>query len=111
MLLRSKLHRIGHGVGDRRWDACVPIGPILNRLRKREQCPIAVWPAHDLKRNRKLSVIETHGDRDGRKAQQIDESREAAERVERGSRELVRSRIGLDGAWHADRHDRQNDGI
>ena len=80
MLLRSKLHHIG----DRSWDACVPIRPVLNCLRKGKQCPITARATDDLNRNRKISIIEARGDRDGRKAQKIDESRETAERVKRG---------------------------
>src|SRR5262249_55870473 len=80
MFLRSKLNH----VSDCSWNACVPVTPVLNRLRKPEQCPIAVWAAHDLKRYRKISIIEAGGDRDGRKAQKIDESRETADRVKRG---------------------------
>ena len=48
MLLRSKLHHIG----DRSWDACVPISPVLNCLRKGKQCPITVRATDDLNRNR-----------------------------------------------------------
>src|SRR5262249_36632091 len=91
---RSKLCGVGHVVGDRSWDARVPIALVLNSLRKREQWPIAMRSTHDLKPDRKSLVVETHGDRDRRKAQHVHEPREAAQRVERGGGEIVRSRGG-----------------
>ncbi len=106
--LGSKLRHIGHGIGDRIRHACVPITSALKRFSKREQCSIGARSTYELKRNWKSSVIETDRKRDGRKTQDVYETREAAERIERGGREFVRSRIGLEGARYTDCHDRKD---
>src|SRR5262249_17548263 len=81
--LGSKLRQVGHGIGDRIRDACVPMTSVLNHLSKREQSQISARSAYDLKRDRKSSVVETDRNGDGRKTQHIYETREAAERIER----------------------------
>ena len=58
--------------------------PTLNRFSKREQLLISVRSTYDLKRNGKSSVIETDRNCDGRKTQHVYETREPAERIERG---------------------------